>query len=169
MNPGQWFDRPLGLSPTAILRDWLVEPGSLTRRCCRACLDFRVRLLDYGDGRALDCHASPVRVRIREVVLECDGRPVIFAHTSLTGGRGRLGRWLARLGERSLGSLLFSCPGFRRGPIEFRRIDARHPLYRRAARLGAVGKTLWARRSWHRLGGQRVLVVEVFLPAITEL
>jgi chorismate--pyruvate lyase len=107
---------------------------------------------------------------VREVALECDGVPVIFAHTTLASlGRGRLGRWLAGLGSRSLGSLLFAFPGFRRGAIEFRRLDHRHALYRRAAALGEVGKFLWARRSWHSLDGQRVVVTEVFLPAIVRL
>lgn len=107
---------------------------------------------------------------VREVILECDGVPVIFAHSVLsTATRGRLTRWLARLGSRSLGSLLFSYPGFNRGAIEYRRLDARHPLYQRAAALGAAGPCLWARRSLHRLGAQQVLVTEVFLPAIAKL
>ena len=95
---------------------------------------------------------------------------MIFAHTTLAAsGKGRLTRWMARLGSRSLGSLLFAYPGFRRGTIEFLRLDARHPLYRRAARLTPVGPSLWARRSQHRLGGQQVLVTEVFLPDILRL
>jgi chorismate lyase len=96
--------------------------------------------------------------------------PVIFAHTTLsTATNGRLTRWLSRLGSRSLGSLLFSWPGFRRGTIEYCRLDVRHPLFQRAAVHGVSGKYLWARRSLHRLGGQQVLVTEVFLPAITGL
>jgi chorismate--pyruvate lyase len=159
-----------------ILRSWLTEPDSLTARCQRACTDFRVRLLSFGKGRALADESAAEAAGgeagrglawVREVALECDGRPVIFAHTTLaTATNGRLSRWMAGLGNRSLGSLLFTYPGFERGAIEFLRLDARHPLYRRAAALGEVGATLWARRSLHRLGGQRVLVTEVFLPAI---
>jgi chorismate lyase len=153
------------------MRDWLTESGSLTARCQAACHDFRIRLLRYGKAAPL-ADESPGRRNawVREVVLECDGVPVIFAHTTLsTATNGRLTRWLSRLGSRSLGSLLFSWPGFRRGDIEYCRLDARHPLFRRAAAHGESGKFLWARRSWHRLGGQRVLVTEVFLPAITGL
>lgn len=84
-------------------------------------------------------------------------------------GNGRLTRWMSRLGSRSLGSLLFAYPGFRRGAIEFLRLDCRHPLYQRAAALSAVGCELWARRSLHRLGTQQVLVTEVFLPDIRHL
>lgn len=154
-----------------LLRSWLSEPGSLTARCQRACVRFRVRLLRYGKGRPLaDEAAGSAPAWVREVVLECDGRPVIFAHTTLsTATRGRLSRWMSGLGDRSLGSLLFAYPGFRRERIEYLRLDRRHPLYQRAAAVAEVGEHLWARRSLHRLAAQRVLVTEVFLPAITRL
>ncbi len=175
MKRSKWRARLDGGACDPLLRSWLTEPDSLTARCQRACTDFRVRLLSFGKGRALaDESARGEAGRglawVREVALECDGRPVIFAHTTLaTAPNGRLSRWMAGLGNRSLGSLLFSYPGFERGAIEFLRLDARHPLYRRAAALGepgGLGAILWARRSLHRLGRQRVLVTEVFLPAI---
>ena len=171
MKRSKWRQRlPHGLCDP-VLRSWLTEPGSLTARCQCACRDFRVRLLNYGkDLPQADEMPRRRLVWVREVVLECDGVPVIFAHTTLSAAsKGRLTRWLAGLGNRSLGSLLFSRPGFRRGAIEYCRLDARHPLFRRAAVHGEHGKYLWARRSWHHLGGQQVLVTEVFLSAITRL
>ncbi|MGE5469886.1 MAG: chorismate--pyruvate lyase family protein [Bacteroidota bacterium] len=175
MRADQWRNRLTGQPPGAVLASWLTEPDSLTARCQRHCRQFRVRLLHFGKGRPLaDDGLVPEDGRqpawVREVALECDGVPVIFAHTTLaTASRGRLSRWLCRLGSRSLGSLLFSHPGFRRGGIELRRLDSRHPLFQRAAALGPTGKYLWARRSMHRLGAQRVVVTEVFLPAIERL
>lgn len=179
MKRSKWRAQLAGGACDPILHSWLTEPDSLTARCQRACSDFRVRLLNFGKGRALADESAGEAAGgeagrglawVREVALECDGRPVIFAHTTLaTAPNGRLSRWMAGLGNRSLGSLLFSYPGFERGAIEFLRLDARHPLYRRAAALGepaALGATLWARRSLHRLGRQQVLVTEVFLPAI---
>ena len=104
------------------------------------------------------------------VIFFDDGCPVIFAHTTLsTATRGRLSRWMEGLGDRSLGSLLFAHPGFRRERIEYLRLDHRHPLYRRAAAVAEVDGGLWARRSLHRFSAQRVLVTEVFLPAIRRL
>jgi len=153
-----------------VLRSWLTEPHSLTARCQRRCRHFAVRLLASGRARPLADEDAARHARVREVLLECDGVPVIFAHTTLsTANRGRLIRWLGRLGSRSLGSLLFAHPGFRRGPIEFRRLDARDPLYRRAAAFAPVSGPLWARRSRHWLDGQPVLVTEVFLPGIRDL
>lgn len=171
----RWRPRLPGGACDPRLASWLTEPGSLTARCQRNSRQFRVRLLHYGWGRALaeDAERAGGRrrlARVRDVVLECDGVPVIFAHTALSAeGKGRLGRWLANLGGRSLGSLLFTHPGFRRGGIEFLRLDRGHPLFRRALPHGGAADCLWARRSWHRLGGQRVLVTEVFLPAIAGL
>ena len=175
MLPNKWRTRPSGGLLDAALASWLTEPGSLTARCQRNSRQFRVRLLRYEKGRALadeGLRLKPSRhpAWIREVALECDGVPVIFAHTTLsTASNGRLSRWLSRLGSNSLGSLLFTHPGFWRGAIEFRRLDQRHPLYQRAAALGIAGETLWARRSLHRLGVQQVLVTEVFLPTVTVL
>lgn len=154
------------------LRSWLTEPGSLTARLQARCARFGVRLLRQGGQQAWRDESVPAanprrRWPVREVLLECDGVPVIFAHTLLsTAARGPLSLWLARLGGRSLGSLLFRHPGFVRGPIEYRRLDRRHPLYRQAARFSTLPPVLWARRSRHRLGAQEVLVTEVFLPAL---
>lgn len=162
---GCWID--------PVLRSWLVESGSLTARCLRSSGHFCVRLLYDGRARGLadeGLRRERALQRVREVALVCDGVPVIFAHTTLSASaNGRLGRWMAGLGSRSLGSLLFRFPGFERGRIEFMRLTPDHPLGRRAAALGFAGKDLWARRSWHRLGRQTVLVTEVFLPSICRL
>lgn len=171
----RWGVPPARVALAADLRSWLLEPGSLTARCQAAAQHFRVRLLRSECGPSLmaagGAPQSPF-VRQREVLLECDGVPVIFAHTELAlRPRGRLTRWLARLGSRSLGSLLFADPGFRRGAIEFRRLTSGDALYRRALAAAALpaGTCLWARRSRHQLGRQSVVVTEVFLPAILTL
>lgn len=175
MMPNSWRARLPRGACSPLLASWLTEPTSLTARCLRNSRAFRVRLLHFGKGRALadeglNSAGQAQPAWIREVALECDGVPVIFAHTTLAASRrGRMRRWLARLGGRSLGSLLFAYPGFRRGGIEFLRLDARHPLYRRAQSLGAMPRCLWARRSLHSLGSEQVLVTEVFLPAIERL
>ena len=170
MRRTRWRSEFGGRGPEPRLRSWLTEAGSLTARCIRHSRSFRVRVLAFGKERPLGDEAARRRAWVREVVLECDGVPVVFAHTTLSTARGgRLTRWLAGLGNRSLGSLLFAYPGFKRGEIEYCRLDARHPLYQRAAAVGLVGPVLWARRSRHRLGQQEVLVTEVFLPAIAVL
>ena len=155
---------------------WLWDSGSLTTRLQRHGR-FSVQLLT----QRLSCPtrdeavelgiAANHYVRIREVALFLDGQPVVFAHTALpTTPRGTVTRWLARLGNRSLGSMLFSHPEFTRGPLAAMRLDTRHPLHAssiRALQLPATTR-LWARRSLFRFKGQSILVTEVFSPRLAE-
>ena len=99
--------------------------------------------------------------------------PLVFAHTVLPyHPRGPLTGWLARLGNRSLGALLFADPGFMRGKLANRRIDARHELFDAAVRALALEasppRLLWARRSRFHYGAQSVLVTEIFAPQVSE-
>jgi chorismate-pyruvate lyase len=79
-------------------------------------------------------------------------------------------RWLQRMGNRSLGALLFAHAGFKRGKLECRRLDQRHPLFEPAISampsLDSHQKNLWARRSSFSFGGQAVLVTEIFSPEV---
>ncbi|MDD2883674.1 MAG: chorismate lyase [Dechloromonas sp.] len=171
MRVALWRSDFVGVPPALVWRDWLLEPASLTRRCQRYCTEFRVRVLTQGRQAGHCDESRPGRQRVREVLLECDGQAVIFAHSVLSTARGGpLGRWFARLGQRSLGSLLFSHPGFQRGAIELTRLDSRQALHGRVERaLGQSLPTLWARRSRHAYGQDSVLVTEVFLPTIQQL
>lgn len=170
----QWRQALPAVGVPRLLRPWLSEPGSLTARCLRHCRDFRVRLLRQESAEPLVDMGTGGRrcLPLREVLLECDGRPVVFAHSVLSASRsGALGRWFSRLGCRSLGSLLFTHPGFQRGPIEYLHLQPAHPLHRRLCHtLGEDLPALWARRSCHALRGGSVLVTEVFLvPGVLAL
>lgn len=151
---------------------YLRDRGSLTTRIQERGR-FAVRILSQGlalpvpDEATVLGMAASTHAWVREVALYCDDQVLAFAHTVLPyGPRGPLTRWLARLGNRSLGSLLFSHAGFVRGAMRFKRLDARHPLFAQAsAVLGTRSKTLWARRSLFRFGRQSVLVTEVFSPS----
>jgi chorismate--pyruvate lyase len=66
--------------------------------------------------------------------------------------------------------LLFTDPLVRRAPFEYARVDARHPLWKRARQVfGHDFPTLWARRSLFHREGRPLMVTEVFLPTIREL
>lgn len=160
-----WLPRLPATGVPPGLRPWLTEAGSLTARCQRHCREFRLRPLRQGMFVPLvNTEYAAASLPVREVVLACDGRPVVFAHSVLSHPRsGPLGRWFGRLGSRSLGSLLFAHPGFRRGPIEFLHLGPQHPLHRQICRHLGAQPALWARRSRHSLGAHSVLVTEVFL------
>jgi chorismate--pyruvate lyase len=112
-----------------------------------------------------------VRCVVREVSLSCGQQPVVFAH-SVVEMRARRGAWrmLAALGVRPLGAALFADPRVERFPLRFRWLNSRHELYNSALKLiERPPAGLWARRSLFELRGSRLLVTEVFLPAILAL
>lgn len=157
LNPRQRWRQP----PPADLLSWLDEPGSLTRRLQTVAAGrLRVRVLSEGWGHPTleerRCLRLPAREMawLREVSLGVDDTVWVQARSvlprsSLTG----VGRRLTRLGDRSLGALLFRDPALRRGEIA-------------VARLPGRGDPLWARRSKLVLHGHPVLVAEAFLPAL---
>ena len=158
-------------------RAWLAYRGSLTWRITARAPDFRVevvqqrlRIPNEDEHRALGRPDHRLAL-VREVILHAGGRPVVLAH-SIAGRRDLFGPWrsLRGLGNRPLAAALFADPRVRRQPLEFARIDRRHPLWRRARRLlGREFPALWARRSLFTKRGRPLLVTEVFLPAILGL
>ena len=166
------------------MHDWLVTPGSLTARLVASSAAFRVRRLHQRSAPCLVDEATAIglsrvqRAWEREVLLECDGKPVVFAHTVVPMDCDA-SDWplFSALGERSLGTTLFYDPLVRRGRLEFARLRADHPLVRRAqAALGQQGKhgntdknIYYARRCVYRRRQGLLLVTEVFLPAVLTL
>jgi chorismate--pyruvate lyase len=184
LRQARWLAQPDGVRAPKAMRDWLVTPGSLTARLVAHSRQFRVQKLRQAGALCLADEALAIglprreRVWEREVLLRCDGVPVVFAHTvvptSCTASDWPL---FSALGERSLGSTLFYDPLVQRGPLEFARIRAGHPLTRRAlAALGGTGPAMFpaetyfhARRCVYRRHQGLLLVTEVFLPTVLDL
>src|SRR3569623_3695951 len=110
--------------------DWLLDPGSLTRRLRQRCGGgFRVAVCSQRWGRPLPDErrllgmAAAERALIREVNLLCGDTPWVFARTvmpvsSLRGRRRRL----MHLGATPLGADLFADPHLCRGALELARL-----------------------------------------------
>jgi chorismate--pyruvate lyase len=105
----------------------------------------------------------PLRQRalVREVLLQLDGRPVVFARSvfpvdSLSGPLGHL----RKLHNRPLGAILFRHPGMQRSPFEVVRVAGDSTYLAPAIRQR---EPAWARRSCFAVDGKRLLVSEVFL------
>ena len=170
-----WFDHPHSLPRT--VRHWLCDTGSLTQRLRTRCQTFQVVPLATGLIRPDQDEYGPLGLTpgtyayVREVLLLCNGVPVVFAHSVLPYPSLR-GAWngISRLGNRPLGQALFSDHRIQRQSLAYRNIHPNHPLFRSLARQHAVDvKTLWARRSVFSLNTQPLLVTEVFLPEINSL
>lgn len=177
LRQARWYRHPSAVRAPQALHGWLVTDGSLTAKLVAHSEAFRVQRLRQRSALCLpdEAHAvglpRPGRVWEREVLLRCDGEPVVFAHTvvpmSATATDWPL---FSALGERSLGSTLFYDPLVRRGQLEFARIREGHPLMQRACEaLGAAHTLLYARRCLYRRKNGTLLVTELFLPKVAEL
>lgn len=174
----RWFAHTNAVQCDALMRDWLSNRDSLTARLQAQCEVFRVQRLFQGramvlpdEFRALNM-ARPEKVTAREVLLRCDERPVVYAHTVLPLS-ANASQWplFASLGNRSLGTTLFSDPLVERGQLQYARLRASHPLMQRVYQLGLIvaGETCYARRSLFRRKSSCLLVTEVFLPQLREI
>ena len=174
MHDSYWKNLILGAKEYT---PWLRDEGSLTRRIQQRCKVFTVRPLRSGlaqvayDEAMLLCIPHDRYAFSREVFLYADGKPVVFAHSACAREHLR-GTWGAvkGLGNRSLGTLLFTHPLVVREPLHYKAVQFHHPLYKSAAAvLGDSPQRLWARRSLFYLHNAPLLVTEVFLPEILKL
>lgn len=174
----RWVSHVNGIGAPAFMRDWLTDPMSLTAKLQRHCTQFRVQRLFQGRAPSLpdECERLDlprrVRVQAREVLLRCDGRAVVYAHTVVPlSATAADWPFFRRLGERSLGTTLFGDPRVQRGQLEYAMLQPRHPLMRQAA--AALGqpfmRALPARRCLYLRRRGPLLVTELFLPAIATL
>ena len=175
----RWNRNVRAVGAQAPMRDWLATSGSLTARLVANSDTFRVRRLHQKSALCSLDEAAPIglprrqRVWEREVLLCCDGVPVVFGHTvvpmSATAADWPL---FSALGERSLGTTLFYDPQVTRGPLEFARLRGSHPLLARVrTALGGNldGHVFHARRCVYRRHQGLLMVTEVFLPTVLQL
>ncbi len=171
-----WRPRAVPQVPAAprLLRPWLDEPGSLTRRLRNlAGSAFNVVVLDEHWARAWpdECYRLGSQAMrwhwVREVLL-CSGRtPLVYARSVIPGSSltGPLRR-LRQLGRQPLGTLLFGRYRVVRGPIELARVDASSRLGMRV--MPQSDLPCWARRSVFHIARRPLLVTEVFLQPLLE-
>lgn len=164
----RWFGVP------SHVRGWLDWPTSLTQRIGDH-LDgtVRVNVLSERYDRLLAAERALLGIagrsgRVREVQLEVRGKPYVVARTVFADAAARgANRGLRELGDRALGSLLFTSL---RAPVvvrEFASLTPRSSLWRALhTALPADERHLWARCAVHSLRAQPLLVTEIFLPQL---
>ncbi len=183
LSHARWYRHQNRCATPPLLRHWLGDNGSLTLKLKARCAHFRVKRLHQWRAPCLRDEASILRLAYpqqtweREVLLYCDQQPVVFAHTVVPLAANATD-WplFSALGERSLGTTLFGDPLVERGQLQFAKLKAKHPLFRRTlAAMHTAGITmppvaaLFARRCLYRRKHGLLLVTEVFLPWITDL
>jgi len=178
LRPDAWRSAPpsRGDAQFGRLHPWLTSRGSLTARIMRHFQDFNlVRLAQCAQLPNLD-ERCEVGLRdgelaiVREVLLRDGETPLVFAH-SLVARRDLNGVWrgLSRLGGKPLAEMLFHDAAVARLPMEYRKLDVRHPLYRRAQQVAPfAARVVWARRSVFLKQGRPLLVTELFLETMRD-
>jgi chorismate--pyruvate lyase len=151
-------------------RYWLLDNGSLTSRLIatgdggfrveRLCQSWQVPL--PSERRLLDLPPRELAL-IREVALHVGDQPAVFARSvfPLSCLTGRLSH-LRRLQSKSLGAILFTCPGMHRSPFELSNMSGECdylPVHLQQA------PSAWGRRSRFSVSGKSLMVSEVFLEA----
>ena len=147
------------------LRSWLEDGGSFMRRLRERRLRPQVVVLDqkwcYPEPSEQVCVGVPQRryVFVREVEIRHENQALMYARTVIPAatltGRERI---LAHLGDRSLGSVLFSYPRFKRSDFEIQ--TCRLPQY--------SSSELWERQSLFYLREKAVFLREIFLPSLVS-
>lgn len=173
----RWIKQPMH---SGAYRTWLIDRGSLTQRLQAKSQHFNVRALRLNRTKPQIDEAKILKIPqhqlalLREVLLLDQEQPLVFAHSVLPDKSMR-GAWLglSRLGNKPLGAALFSDPQVTRTPLQYKKINRQHALYRQAIKyLETPPLTLWARRSVFQLNSafnrHVIMVTEVFLPNILE-
>ena len=169
----QWF----GNSIPVHVQDWLFYPSSLTQQVYQCCGgDFRVQVISQrwerpilNESRRL-MQSSNRLALVRQIYLLCNGQPWVFARTvipksTLRGAQHQL----AHIGDKSLGSILFSDPTMRRDIIEITCMRNEQSVFNIATRsLIEKPNLIWGRRTVYYLSKKPLLVSEFFLPNIIK-
>lgn len=179
----KWHDHVNAVHASPVMANWLTHRASLTARLVARCQQFRVQRLHQGLSICLEDEFATIglprqeKVVQREVLLRCDERAVVYAHTVVpTSANATQWPLFAALGNKSLGTTLFSDPLVERGSLSYAKLRHTHPLMKRIAALQlelelehAPVHYLHARRSVFKRKGGCLLVTEVFLPGIRQL
>ena len=169
---GNWLTEAKSNKCSKNVSSWLSDHSSLTLKLQAIGQKFHVevkqQLAVTPAEMSLSCYfTSEDKVLVREVLLYCDGKPVVFAQTeipfsTLTEEQAKL----AEIGTRSLGEVLFQDPSMKRAEIEVAEFLVGSEVHRLCEQFNQVANfSLWGRRSLFYINNKPLLVSEVFLPA----
>ncbi|WP_208541502.1 MULTISPECIES: chorismate lyase [Bartonella] len=153
LPPLKWLsDQDLSVPIT--IKDWLMEPGSMTRRLERYCTQIHIEpqrecFITYDELEEEAEHLPDTsRYWLREIVLMGDNQPWLLGRTVIPQETLDDHNQLTNLGNVPLGRYLFNSKELTRDYIHIGQKDA-----------------LWARRSRLRLADKPLLLTELFLIA----
>lgn len=155
-----------------LLRNWLLNTGSLTERLQSHCLRFEVEVLNQAvsnisqdEGQYLygqfDTQAQTTQVR--EVFLKGNSQHWVFARSLLPAAflQQEMAE-LTQLGTRPLGKIIFNDERFQRQGFQLVECPVGGSTYKKLELKNDY--SLWGRRSLFRFKQHHIMVAEIFLP-----
>lgn len=155
-----------------LLRNWLLNTGSLTERLQASCHKFAVQLLGQREGAISKDESQFLygqfghvaeQTQVREVFLLGNNAHWVFAR-SLLPCSFLLNEMdeLIRLGTQPLGKIIFNDPRFVRQGFELVKCPVEGKTLKN---LNIVSShACWGRRSLFQFKSYRIMVAEIFLP-----
>lgn len=167
-----WIQRLADLPHAPLLRDWLLNTGSLTERLQANCRNFEVSLLGQQVAEISDDEKtflygqfgkSVEDTQVREVFLKGNGALWVFARSLLPiSFLANEMDELTRLGTQPLGKIIFNDARFVRQ--SFQLVEC-HGQGETLTQLGIRSHhPCWGRRSLFQFKSFHIMVAEVFLP-----
>jgi len=160
------------------LRDFLLDPGSTTRRMQQEyAAQIQVDLLKQAWYYPHYLEAQPLKIPlrrkalIRETYLSCQNKIWMYARAVFPDYlfTGKTRYLLAELDQRPLGKLLFREPTMQRSEFEVALLQPHHLEFQWATQQRNTTSHLWARRSIFKLHQKPLLLTEIFFPEFFEL
>ncbi len=164
-----WQTRAEAKLPENPLASWLFETGSLTERLRSHSERFDVEVMNEirqpVEAQQREILGTQAQTLLnREVLLICDGQPMVYAQSWIPEGARVGAQGLDKLGSRPLGEVIFSDKNLTRQAIEVGCFEREHDVARLSRSLKLPDQTLWGRRSVFMLPEENILVCEIFLP-----
>lgn len=167
-----WLEPEKHTPEDPLLRNWLLNTGSLTERLQSHCQKFRVQLFGQqiaeisADEQAFlynQFNLNPEETQVREVCLLGNGVPWVFARSLLpVSFLHKEMDELTNLGEKPLGKIIFNDPRFERQGFQLVECPARGKTMSNLK--VTVNRSCWGRRSLFKFNSHHIMVAEVFLP-----
>ncbi|WP_339725767.1 chorismate lyase [uncultured Paraglaciecola sp.] len=168
--PSLWADPEQFTIPSACLKNWLLNTGSLTERLQSQCQSFHLTLLgqrqseitleEFQRVRNPQQQLNPQEWQVREVLLWGDNQPWVFARSIIP--QKLCESDFVNLNTKPLGQLIFNDKRFKRLPFELTTMCSSKAFLSQLHISSEMN--LWGRRSAFSFEGLKMTVSEVFLP-----
>ncbi len=169
----QWFSpNQMPQQPSSLLKEWLLDKGSLTKKLKSHCQQFDVIVLGEDYLHPFENEFPTQNTAwVREVLLCLDGTPWVFARTLIPEEMLNNQRFnFLTLGKRPLGELLYTEGDFTPGKIEVSHFTPNHSLATLLKQEGQSNQqALWGRRRYFSHQDKQLIVSEIFLPAAQQI